>query len=302
MNRRVVEGQRNISVTFPTAVSKLLLLATWLSVNLGTTVGATGATTSVSEPKTRHARPVSHVTRLQVNTENLRRLVTTGVSEADGHRSIQSILLRSRFEEMWAYVPAAGDSGPGQWHEIGRDEKSGAEDARVRVDWDYLALLMADSRELSLYHFHPLAYFDCVDRAACARRPGSHESPAPADAQVISNLIFAMPSPADIHFMMETTWQFRQRHPDGGVIRHRVVTPHGTVEYGLTEAGFAKYASDRGARSQGLYIKWVAASRLDEESVRTLVDEAAGDFAIALQRLVESLNTRYLSVTHIPAS
>ena len=289
-------------MTFRAAPPGILFLAVWLLLAPETAAGETAVTTSTSQPTSQHARPVRYVAQLQVNTENSHRLVTTGISEADGLRSIRSILLRSPFEEMWAYVPSAGHAGPGQWHEIGRDEKSGAQNARVRVDWDYLALLIAQSSELGLYHFHPLAYFDCVDRAECAQRRDPHEHPAPASAQVISNLIFAMPSPADIHFMMETTWRFRERHPDGGVIRHQVVTPHGTVEYALTEAGFARYASDRGARSQGLYIKWVAASRLDEESVRGIVDEAAGDFAIALRRLVESLNTRYLRVTYFPGS
>jgi hypothetical protein len=175
-------------------------------------------------------------------------------------------------------------------------------DALVHIDWDYLALLMASESELNLYHFHPLAYFECADQAACAKRRQSQGDPAATDAPMISNLIFSMPSPADIHFMMETTWQFHQHHTNGGVIRHRVVTPHGTVEFALTEAGFAKYASDRGARTQGLYIKWVAASKLGEERIRIIVDESAGDFAGALQRLVESLNTRYLRVTYFPRS
>ena len=274
----------------------------FLLLQLATAAGADATTTSTAEPKSKHMRPVTYVNQLQVNTDNSERYVTVGVSEADGIRSLQSILMQSRFEEMWVYVPAAGSSGSGEWHEIGRDEKTGAHDARVRIDWDYLALLMARERELNVYHFHPLAFFECADQADCARQRQSQERPSATDSPTISSLIFSMPSPADIHFMMETTWRFRQHHPDGGVIRHRVVTPHGTVEYALTEAGFAKYASDRGARSQGLYIKWVAASKLDEERVRTIVDESAGDFAGALRRLVDSLNTRHLRVIHFPGS
>lgn len=267
-----------------------------------TATAANAMTTSAAEPKSKHPRPVTYLRQLQVNTENSERYVTVGVSEADGIRNIQSILMQSRFEEMWVYVPAADPSGSGQWHEIGRDEKSGAKDARVRIDWEYLAFLMSRESELNVYHFHPLAYFECHDWAVCAEQLQSQERPAASDARIISNLIFSMPSPADIHFMMETTWQLHQHHPDGGVIRHRVITPHGMVEYALTEAGFDKYASDRGARTQGLYIKWVAASKLGDDRVRAIVDESAGDFSGALRRLVESLNTRFLRVIYFPRS
>ena len=279
-----------------------MLLTLSLLLQLVTAAAANAMTTSTAEPKSKHTRPVTYLSHLQVNTENTERYVTVGVSEADGIRSIQSILMQSRFEEMWVYVPAADASGSGQWHEIGRDEKSGARDARVRIDWDYLALLMARERELNVYHFHPLAYFKCVDRAACAELNQPKGEPAASDARMISNLIFSMPSPADIHFMMETTWQFHQHHPGGGVMRHRVITPHGMVEYALTEAGFDKYASDRGARTQGLYIKWVAASKLGDDRIRTIVEESAGEFSGALQRLVESLNTRFLRVIYFPRS
>jgi hypothetical protein len=199
---------------------------------------------------------------------------------------------------MWAYLPGA--SGSGEWHEIGRDEVSDLQEAFVGVDWGYLETLMAQNSRLTLYHFHPLSYFECSAHAPCAARLEALEETAFRDERLISDIKFSMPSPADVHFMMEITWQFYQLHPRGGAIEHRVVTPHGIVDYAVTEAGFAKYASDRGARTQGLYIKWVAASKLADDSIQSIIDSSPSNITDALALVVESLNTPYLRVTSIP--
>lgn len=236
-------------------------------------------------------RPVQLVPRLEINAENAKRFVTHGKCEREGIREIAALLTGSRIEELWAFLPVGPASGACEWHEIGRNERSGSDQAYVDVDWEYLDALMRVNDRVHLYHFHPLAYFDFTNRSASGVRGTSTE------AAMVTDLKFAMPSPADIHFMMEITSRFRGYRPRGGEIVNRVVTPYGVVDYALTDAGRAKYETDKDARTQGLYIKYVAASALEDESIRAIVKRHSGDMAISMQELVERLNTRYLRIT-----
>ena len=240
-------------------------------------------------------RPIRVVASLTVNASNAERLVVAGKCESDGVREIAALLSRSRIEELWAYLPQAPSSGPCQWHEVGRNEHSADDGAYVDVDWTYLESLMAGNRAIHLYHFHPLVFFDHAN---------SRVSDAPNDSSseaLVTDLKFSMPSPADIHFMMEITSRFHRYHPRGGTIRNSVVTPYGIVEYGLTDAGRVKYESDKDARTQGLYIKYVAASALSDERLEAIVSRRSSDIAQAITDLVEVLNTRYLKLTFTPA-
>jgi hypothetical protein len=199
-------------------------------------------------------RPIRMVGTLGVNASNADRSVADGKCEREGVREIRSLLEQSGIEELWAFLPRAGPAGSCQWHEIGRNEQSGVDEALVDVDWEYLEALMTGN------------------------------------------------DPADIHFMMEITSRFHLRHPRGGDIRNRVVTPYGLVDYALTEAGRARYESDKDARTQGLYIKYVAASALDDTSIEAIVAGYPNDIAAAMQRLVASLNTKYLRIEFSPFS
>ena len=239
-------------------------------------------------------RPIRVVESLRVNASNSDRNVAHDKCEDEGIREITDLLRQSSIEEMWAFLPRGQPSGSCQWHEVGRDEQSGSDQANVDVDWEYLEALMKENQAVYLYHFHPLAFFDYA-KASPSRR--GDES---IRRQIIYDLKFSMPSPADIHFMMEITFRFYQRQPPGGDIRNRVVTPYGIVDYALTEAGRVKYESDKDARTQGLYIKYVAASALDDGSIEMIVAEEPGDIARSMKRLVATLNTKYLRVTLFP--
>lgn len=230
-------------------------------------------------------RPIRTVDALAVNVSNAERYVAPGKCEHEGVAEISELLKQSKIEEMWAFILRRQPSGSCEWHEIGRNEQSGTDEAYVDVDWNYLDVLIAGNEVIYLYHFHPLAFFDY---AVSSR------------GRVVDDLKFSMPSPADIHFMMEITSRFYLRHPGGGDIRNRVVTPYGIVDYALTEAGRVKYESDKDARTQGLYIKYVAASALGDESIEAIVAEHPNDFAQSMKRLVESLNTRYLRIAFSP--
>jgi len=99
---------------------------------------------------------------------------------------------------------------------------------------------------------------------------------------------------------MEITSRFHQYHPRGGDIKNSVVTPYGIVDYALTEAGRAKYESDKDARTQGLYIKYVAASALGDESIEAIIAQNSSDIALSMKELVEVLNTQYLRLVFSP--
>jgi hypothetical protein len=241
-------------------------------------------------------RPIRMVGTLGVNASNADRSVADGKCEREGVREIRSLLEQSGIEELWAFLPRAGPAGSCQWHEIGRNEQSGVDEALVDVDWEYLEALMTGNDAVHLYHFHPRVFFDYANSSSASGPEDSFQR------ALVTDLRFSMPSPADIHFMMEITSRFHLRHPRGGDIRNRVVTPYGLVDYALTEAGRARYESDKDARTQGLYIKYVAASALDDTSIEAIVAGYPNDIAAAMQRLVASLNTKYLRIEFSPFS
>lgn len=242
-------------------------------------------------------REIGFSPQLRANASNIRRYVVNGVCEREGVGQISGILKHSDFEEMWAFLPRAHDTLQCQWHEIGRDEKSEGDSATLRVDMAYLERLMAANTEIHLYHFHPLKYFECAANAGCPRvaAPGQAES---FDRRWITDLVFSMPSPSDVHFMMDATSRFHRRHRGRGTIRHKVVTPYGVVDYGLTDEGFAKFDSERNERSGGLYITWVVANALADDYVELVIRDDPGSIIAGVRRLAQKLNTAFLRVRH----
>jgi hypothetical protein len=253
---------------------------------------------AAAEARTRAepVRPVRHLPRLRANIANAERYVVKDVCEREGIRQIARILQRHDFEEMWAFLPRAHGARDCQWHEIGRGEKSDRHGSYLRVDMGYLAELMAANTEIHLVHFHPRKYFECASRGDCPKRTAGR-SAAP-DERWVTDLVFSMPSPSDVHFMMEATSRFFRRHEGRGTIRHSVVTPYGVVDYGLTEQGLAKYEAERNGRSEGLYITWVMAGALDSERVAQVVTENPGSLGAAVPRLARTLNTEFLRLAH----
>ena len=242
------------------------------------------------------AREIKLSPHLLVNVSNTERYVVNGKCQSDGVRELSQILRDSDFEEMWAFLPRAHGTQNCQWHEIGREEKSERDSAHMRVDRAYLEELMARNTEIHLYHVHPLRYFECAARAGCRQDAAAGEVGS-FDARWITDLVFSMPSPSDVHFMMDVTSRF-YRHQGRGTIKHKVVTPYGVVDYGLTDQGLGKFDSERHSRSEGLYITWVAASALADDRVELLVKGQPGGIIAAVRKLAQTLNTEYLRVVH----
>ena len=238
-------------------------------------------------------REATYSTYLRANSSNTERYIVKGLCERDGIRQVARILQHSEVEEMWAFLPHEC-----QWHEIGREEKSEAEKSYLRVDMDYLTALMAAHADIHLVHFHPNRYFECAARADCPKR--ARAGRRMPDKRWITDLVYSMPSPSDVLFMMNVTSSFHRNHHPYGTMRHKVVTPYGVVDYGLTAEGLARYDSERNGRSQGIYIPMVMASALDDDRVEQVVKENPRSISAAVPRLARSLNTEFLRIEHSP--
>jgi len=244
-------------------------------------------------------RQIRHLPQLRANASNTERYVVSGVCEREGVRQMAQILKRAEFEEMWAFLPRAHGTAICEWHEIGREERSASDSASLRVDMAYLEKLMRENAEIHVFHFHPLRYFECAARARCPRQAPAGRA-GTFDRRWIADLVFSMPSPSDVHFMMDVTSRFYRGRAGGGTIRHKVVTPHGVVDYGLTEQGLAKFDAERNSRSEGLYITWVVASALDDERVEWVIREQPRSIVAGVRRLAQTLNTEFLRVSYVP--
>jgi hypothetical protein len=290
------EGMRATTEKLSLAPFAVLLLIGGMA---GESMGADGADTrwSASGSGAELARPIRYSPHLRANQSNTERHVVNGVCEPHGVREISQILKRSEFEEMWAFLPRANGTQDCQWHEIGREEKSERDTAYLRVDMAYLEALMAENTEIHVYHFHPLRYFECAAHAGCPQGAAAGQTGS-IDRRWVTDLVFSMPSPSDVHFMMDVTSRFFRRHQARGAIKHKVVTPYGVVDYGLTDKGLAKFDSERHSRSEGLYITWVVGSALADDHVERVIKDHPGSIIAAVRRLAQTLNTEFLRVVH----
>lgn len=242
-------------------------------------------------------RPIRLVDQLSVNSSNKERLVTLTRSESEGIAQIRTLMSRSPVEELWAFLPASQNGDAGCWVEIGGEVRSESELSSVKVDWSYLWKLVDRFSDIGIYHFHPLSYFE-----GCATEQSCNDFTVPLSVKgvsahgLINNLRFSMPSPADIHFMMETSWRFEHAHPRSGAMRHRLVSPYGLVEYGLTRSGKARYAENRNTRMEGLYIKQVAANVLSDENIAALAAASPLDLGTTVKELARGMSSDYLRV------
>ncbi len=239
---------------------------------------------------------VRHVDQLVVNAENVERTVAKNKCESQGIREIVELIKRERFEELWIFLPETCS-----WVEIGRHVTSGPDEATIRVDRTYLAKAMVNHKELHLYHFHPLAYFErCKDSIRCDQFSLPTVADQISEQGLISNLRYAMPSAEDIYFMMDVSWEFDQRRDGDGRIVNSVVTPYGVLSYALTDAGEERFFEERSLRTGGLYIKLTAANALLDDQIDSIIKKHSNDIREALEQLVQSLNNKFLRITYTP--
>ena len=239
---------------------------------------------------------VRHVDQLVVNAANVERTVAKNKCESQGIREIVELIKRERFEELWIFLPDTCS-----WVEIGRHVTSGPDEATIRVDRTYLAKAMVNHKELHLYHFHPLAYFErCKDKTRCDQFSLPSAAGQISEQGLISNLRYSMPSVEDIYFMMDVSWEFDQRRDGDGRIINSVVTPYGVLSYALTDAGEGKFFEERSLRTGGLYIKLTTANALLDDQIDSIIKKHPNGIREALEKLVQSLNNKFLRVTYTP--
>lgn len=242
-------------------------------------------------------RPIRVVDELQVNSSNEERFVTLGRGESEGIARIRELMRRSPVEELWVFLAKSGGGDAGLWVEIGGEIRSESELSSVGVDWDYLSQLINRFSDINVYHFHPLRYFEGCGSARSCNKFGVPISVTDLSAiGLINNLKYSMPSPGDIHFMMETSWRLVRAHPRYGSMRHRLVTPYGVVDYRLTTPGMACYAENRSTRMEGLYIKQLAADALSDENIGALAAAFPDDLVMGVKALAKSMSGDYLRV------
>lgn len=278
----------------PMAVSALARLAA-LGPTLFFSAAVESAPPSLGLPASE--RPVRVVDQLVVNSDNQERLVTLYSGEAEGITRIRELMRSSPVEELWVFLAESGSGEGGRWVEIGGTIRSESELSSVGVDWAYLGKLIERYSDINVYHFHPLSYFE-----RCGSGQGCNDSGVPMSVKnvsadgLINNLKFAMPSPGDVHFMMESSWRFERAHPGAGSMRHRLISPYGLVEYGLTTTGKTRYAENRSTRMEGLYIKQVAANALSDENLGALAAEFPDDLGMSVKALAKSMSGNHLRV------
>ena len=238
--------------------------------------------------------PLQTVDRLVINTTNTKRTIAYGKCEDEGIREIFALLKTASVEEMWVFVPGKHVHDC-RWIEIGRDIASRSEGTTIRVDRPYLTDLMAEQNELHFYHFHPLAYFErCLSKVECNYLGLPRRADQISTEGLIKNLRYAMPSPEDIYFMMDVSWEFRRRGHREGKIVNRVVSPYGIVDYALTPEGEEHFNYDRNLRTGGLYIALVAGNALLDENIEQILSAQPQSMDDALTLLVQSMNSRNL--------
>lgn len=156
-------------------------------------------------------RPRRLVDKLEVNTSQDYRAVAVK-NQAAGEADLRQATMGPPFEEFWAFIPAQK-----LWVELGCCERRTESGVYVGIE-SLLLTLMAQHRDLVLYHTHPRTSFI---------RGNYHENRA-----VKKVLEEALPSPDDMETMVKLTRRYEDLQP-GGNITWRIVSRHGVTTYGL---------------------------------------------------------------------
>lgn len=215
---------------------------------------------------------------LVANLENAVRTLVRA-DQPSGVSQIQSLMLKSDVEELWAFVPSIE-----MWIEIGRNESVTELDSEVETDTEFLEKIVHLYHSVTIFHFHPAGFF----RRAWKGEPYPLAHPAEALAGEQSRPIgFALPSPNDTVGSIELSRLLSASDPESR-ITYAVVSPYGVVTYGPTVSGLAAIAYDWGnpramlARS---IVTRLAIRRLPfnvERTVGSLNDPSIGDVIAAL--------------------
>jgi len=217
--------------------------------------------------------------KLEVNTSNLERNIVSKCEE-DGVKDILELMVTSRYEEFWAYLPQKCE-----WVELGYKETAGKPDeVVVRVQNNHLKKLMAENKDIVLYHFHPGIYFN--------------QNPS-KDIEIERNLRLSLPSVDDILAAFEVSWDFYDLQKNG-TIRNKVVTPYGITEYIMKDAG-------KGQRHNSMYRDNIPIAKtalqlsfIINEKTREFIPLFKEDPIKAVAEFSKVYSNEYISVNFTP--
>lgn len=181
--------------------------------------------------------PYLELPALDANAVNAFRTLVPA-NELSGVAQILTLAGHTNFEEQWAYVPALS-----LWIEIGKNESASERDSQVEVDVDYLKKIVGLYGEVHIVHFHPASFYA---KGSWEHQVLPVEFPADtialADTQPIG---FALPSPTDVVSSIQLSEMLFAQDPNAG-IKFSVVSPHGLVTYGATDAGLQSILHEEG--------------------------------------------------------
>lgn len=205
--------------------------------------------------------PFLQLTLLESNPLNQSRGIMVGDMET-GVSQISALLGRSRFEEQWAFVPAANF-----WVEIGHNEVVSDDESQVELDFEYLAKIIQTYGEVHIVHFHPASFYTNGRWAdgmfgPCDRADGL------TDAEV-TMIGFTLPSAADVAASVQLV-ELLGRAALGSKLRFSVVSPLGRVEYGAGDFGRSQIVINQGNPRKNI-LSALATSSAIRRSQRNII-------------------------------
>jgi hypothetical protein len=247
-------------------------------------------------------RPSKQTTHLVVNTDDSYRNVTKK-SEFDGLAEISNLIGTSGAEEEWMF--AATDQ---TWYEDGVGAKSdtslgGFIQGHVWGDPSGLESIIANQKEITFYHFHPIdtaymqkitdsAYLKVASKLAEENKEGFYQK-----LYYLNLLIPSVPSSGDIRRMARMLLGNR----DSPVkLNYRVVSFFGIFDYTLTDEGLKafKTVDDPAFKKELLDFDERYQHCVDEDRFDLMAWFTATNFNQGVRSVANTLSSQYVKVTY----
>ncbi|PHR54059.1 MAG: hypothetical protein COA47_16090 [Robiginitomaculum sp.] len=214
---------------------KNLIAGIAMSASIGAPVFAQDSALPISLPASE--TPLQQIALLESNILNESRGVMVGDMHA-GVLQISALLRRSRFEEQWAFVPAANS-----WIEIGHSEVASDSESEVELDVDYLAKIIETYGDVYIVHFHPASFYD--NGRWADGMFGSNYDARDLQNDEVAMIGLALPSASDVAASVQLV-ELLGNAALRSKLRFLVISPLGQVEYGATDPGRARIIFNQG--------------------------------------------------------
>lgn len=266
------------------------VLAAWI------TTGAMASDTEYFSGLPDSAIPYIQVANLKPNQSNDGRTVVQA-DHSTGLIQIDALLGQTNYEEQWAFVPAAN-----LWIEIGRNEVATGSDSSVELDFDFLTSIAGVYDEIHILHFHPASYSN-QGRWANAYFNVNYPANQLQGAEVIP-IGLALPSAADVASSVQLVELLSETHPETK-LQFTVVSSHGQVNYGPTDAGVHELIFNRGNPRQN-FVREIAVRATLRRSVRNIQSSienlSSPDIGAVISELCNQMSGEFYRVAFTPSN